>query len=93
MSDSFHEFLRKLKENFNSYMAHLKNKKLSSTNNAMENFFGIVFPDNLKKSFKTVKGVETFVALHIKRWNDRIIKNVTEFAKKYQILKKLGSIM
>jgi hypothetical protein len=93
MSDSFHEFLKKLKENFNSYMAHLKNKKLSSTNNAIEKFFGVIFHDKLKKLFKTVKRVKKFVTLHIKRWNDRIIKDVIEFTKKYQILKKLGIIM
>ena len=32
-------------------MGHLKNKKPAATNNAIENFFGVVFPDKLKKTF------------------------------------------
>jgi len=55
MPESFQDFLKKLKGNFNSHMAHLENKKLSSTNNTMENLFRIIFPDKLKKLFKTVK--------------------------------------
>jgi hypothetical protein len=55
MLKSFQDFLKKLKENFNSPIPHLKNKNLSSTNNAMENLLRTIFPDKLKKLFKIVK--------------------------------------
>jgi len=92
MPESFQKFLKKLKKNFNSYMGHLKNKKLTSTNNVIENFFGVVFPDKLKKLFKTINGVKTFVTLHVKRWNERIINNAVEFGKKYQIFKQTQNL-
>lgn len=88
MPEPFQKFLKKLKKNFNSYMGHLKNKKLASTNNAIENFFGVVFPDKLKKLFKTIDGVEIFLTLHIKRWNERVMNNAVEFGKKYQNFKQ-----
>jgi hypothetical protein len=88
MPQAFQKFLKKLKNNFNSYMGHLKNKKLASTNNAIENFFKVVFPDKLKKLFKTTTGVNIFVSLQVQRWNERVIHNAVEFGKKYQILKQ-----
>jgi hypothetical protein len=48
-------------------MAHLKNKDLSSTNNAMENLLRTIFPDKIEKLFKTVKKVEIFLSSHVKR--------------------------
>ena len=89
MPKSFQKFLKKLKKNFNSYMRHLKNKELAATNNAIENFFGVVFPDKLKKLFKTVKGVEIFITLHTKRWNERIKNNAVEYGQKYQLFKQI----
>ena len=89
MPKSFQKFLKKLKKNFKGYMGHLKNKKIASTNNAIENFFGVVFPDKLKKLFKTVNGVKTFLTIHVKRWNERVINNTVKFGKKYQIFKQI----
>jgi hypothetical protein len=67
MPESFQGFLKKLKENFNSHMTHLKNKDLSSTNNSMKNLLRTIFPDKLKKLFKTVKRSEIFLYSNVKR--------------------------
>jgi transposase-like protein len=92
MPESFNKFLNKLRKNFDPYMAHLKDKKLASTNNAMENFFGVTFPSQLKNKYKTVKGVEIFLTLHIKRWNDRVINEAVKFGQMCLFIKKFNKI-
>jgi hypothetical protein len=49
MSEPFQELLKKLKDNFDSYMVHLENKTYHQHNNAMENLLRTIFPDKLKK--------------------------------------------
>ncbi|MDR2829908.1 MAG: hypothetical protein LBB45_02550 [Methanobrevibacter sp.] len=61
MAESFQEFLKKLKYNFDSYMPHLENKKLSTTNNAMENLLRTIFPRQIKKNYlKLLKELKYF---------------------------------
>jgi hypothetical protein len=47
----------KIKPNFDSYMRHLEFYFLPTTNNKMENYFGVTLPRHLKKIFKTIEGI------------------------------------
>jgi transposase-like protein len=60
---------KKLKPDFERYMRHTQYKFLPSTNNAMENFFGVVFPKHLKKIYKTELGVTIYFDLQTSKWN------------------------
>jgi hypothetical protein len=53
----------KIKPNFNNYMRHLEFDFLPTTNNKMENYFGITLLRHLKKTFKTIEGVTIYIGL------------------------------
>ena len=77
----FQKFLKNMKPVFREFMGHLKNKKLESTNNAMENFFGVNFPKKLKYLFKTVSGVKDQLTIKAHNWNKKIIDELNHAGK------------
>ena len=76
--EEFQKFLTNMKPVFREFMGHLIDKNLESTNNAMENFFGVNFPKKLKYLFKTVTGVKNYLTIKTHNWN----KNITQKANK-----------
>ena len=55
----------KLKPNFDSYMRHTLHDFLPTTNNALENYFGVTLPRHLKKIYKTTEGITMYLDLQM----------------------------
>jgi hypothetical protein len=50
-------------------MRHLEFDFLPTTNNKMENYFGITLPIHLKKIFKTIEGITIYLDLQRVKWD------------------------
>jgi hypothetical protein len=74
----------KLKPNFDSYMRHTLHDFLPTTNNALENYFGVTLPRHLKKTYKTVEGITMYLDLQMEKWdqNHEKIGRVSMLVKK-----------
>jgi hypothetical protein len=74
----FVDFVKnKIKPNFQSYMKHLQFDFLPTTNNSLENYFGVTLPRYLKKLFKTVEGIEIYLDLQRVKWDQNHGKNIS----------------
>jgi len=60
----------KLKPNFDSYMRHTIYDFLPTTNNALENYFGVILPRHLKKIYKTIDGITMYLDLQMEKWDE-----------------------
>ena len=79
--EEFQKFLTKMKPVFREFMGHLRDKNLESTNNVMENFFGVNFPKKLKHLFKTALGVKDYLTIKAHNWNKKIMKKTNKIGK------------
>jgi len=79
--EEFQKFLESMEPVFREFMGHLKDKNLASTNNAMENFFGVNFPRRLKYLFKTVSGVKDYLTIKAYNWNKKVIDDLKQMGK------------
>ena len=61
---------------FKNITQHLKDFKVSSTNNKIENFFRKTFPKHIKRRMKTELGILTRFALKIRFWNTNNKKDI-----------------
>jgi len=59
----------KLKPNFDSYMRHTLHDFLPTTNNTLENYFGVTLPRHLKKIYKTTEGITMYLDLQMEKWD------------------------
>jgi hypothetical protein len=50
-------FIKKLKNNFQKTIKHTQHKFLPSTNNLIELYYGITLPQQLKRKYRTIKGL------------------------------------
>ena len=81
--EEFQKLLKNMKPVFREFMGHLKDKNLASTNNAMENFFGVVMPKKLKYIFKTPSGVIDYLTIKAHNWNKKVIDELKQIGKTF----------
>ncbi len=77
------KFISNLKHKFEKTINHIGRDDIPPTNNILERFFGITIPQNLKRRFRTDKGLEIHQYLTEYRWikrnhkTNKIKKSVT----------------
>ncbi|GHU05472.1 hypothetical protein AGMMS49960_21880 [Betaproteobacteria bacterium] len=49
--------------------SHLQFDFLPTTNNKLENYFGVTLPRHLKKLFKTIESIEVYLDLQRVKWD------------------------
>lgn len=64
-----------INKNFNKYTNHLKDKNIPKTSNTVENYYRQTNPDQIKKRYKTKKGILTFLTYKMKYWTKNFKKN------------------
>jgi DNA repair exonuclease SbcCD ATPase subunit len=69
-------FIKKLMKNFQRTINHTKHKLIPSTNNNIELYFGITLPKQLKRKYRTIKGLKTRLRLSKIRWNQRNVLKI-----------------
>ncbi|MDR2545411.1 MAG: hypothetical protein LBD03_07745, partial [Methanobrevibacter sp.] len=56
---------------------HLQFDFLPTTNNKLENYFGVTLPRHLKKLYKTIESIEVYLDLQRVKWDQNHGKNIT----------------
>lgn len=65
------KFISNLKNKFEKTINHIGRNDIPPTNNMLERFFGITIPQNLKRRFRTDKGLEIHQYLAEYQWTKR----------------------
>jgi hypothetical protein len=76
LPDEIETFIKKLSKNFQRAINHSKYTFLSNTNNLIELFYGITLPKQLKRKYRTIKGLQTRLRLSKIRWNQRNVLKI-----------------
>jgi hypothetical protein len=76
LPDEIGTFIKRLSKNFQRTINHTKHKFLPSTNNLIELYYGITLPKQLKRKYRTTKGLETRIRMSQIRWNQRNVLKI-----------------
>jgi hypothetical protein len=76
LPDEIELFIKRLSKNFQRSINHTRYKFLPSTNNLIELFYRTTLPQQLKRKYRTIKGLQTRLRLSKIRWTERnVLKN------------------
>ena len=75
LDNNTEKFLNNLDKKFDKTTTFYDDPLIPKTNNAIERFFGITLPHNLKRRFRTKKGLTQWLQLQKIKWTRRIVLN------------------
>ena len=65
------KFLKNLNKKFDKTTTHFRDPQIPRTNNKLEGYFKITLPKNLKRAYRTKKGLKRWIRLQKIRWTKR----------------------
>jgi hypothetical protein len=79
-------YLNKLSKKIDKLTTHLKHDNIPSTNNALENFYGVTLKESDKKKYKTTEGAELRIEFEEQQYIKRNVLNKKQEKQKIPVI-------